>query len=427
MAGDTGVQELVLVSRTGEPDMRAVGGAILEADGRVIHQYGRRVLIAGVAPTVARATTAQLPNLMVSADGATAYRTVASELDELEKWGLRAFAYRQSDEYLLAKARRPLASAAWDTPDATSPDDFDTDGPEPREGASASEVRTSTSDRLTGSVAVGLVIVEGPGTDLLFSDDERIKLFAEVQNGLSWLGSQGSPGGISWVFDIKVVTLTVAPDPNDDTREKKEARWRDPAIAQLGFPSGLAGVRAYVEKLRDTHDTDWAYCAFFTKYPLGHFAYAGRPRVVMHYDNDNWGPDNIDRVFAHETGHIFGAPDEYASSGCNCFGQFGICQKPNGNCANCAPGGGVACIMRSNSFAICGFTPFHLGFNINTTVPHVLGMPKGAAEHLIRDVCLKPKLLGETGDTATVWKQFPNGGSTLARGGTVTLLFITET
>ena len=33
----------------------------------------------------------------------------------------------------------------------------------------------------------------------------------------------------------------------------------------------------------------------------------------MHLDNDGWGQSNLDSVFAHETGHIFGAPDEYAS------------------------------------------------------------------------------------------------------------------
>jgi hypothetical protein len=82
----------------------------------------------------------------------------------------------------------------------------------------------------------------------------------------------------------------------------------------------------------------------------------------MHYDNDGWGPNNIDRVFAHETGHIFGAPDEYAASGCNCGGSHGHFGQANGNCENCAPGGGVQCIMRANTWAMCSFTPLHLGY-----------------------------------------------------------------
>jgi len=187
---------------------------------------------------------------------------------------------------------------------------------------------------------------------------------AEVQNGLSWLGSQSSPAGISWVYDIRILSVSAQPNANDTTLEQKEARFRDPALAALGFGPGLAGARAYIEKLRSSLGTDWAYCAFFTKYPVGWFAYAslGGPRLVMAYDNDGWGPDNIDRVFAHETGHIFGAPDEYKASGCNCTDKYGFFQVANANCETCATGGGVPCIMKSNSWEMCVYTPYHLGF-----------------------------------------------------------------
>jgi FG-GAP-like repeat len=67
-------------------------------------------------------------------------------------------------------------------------------------------------------------------------------------------------------------------------------------------------------------------------------------------------------VFAHETGHIFGCPDEYASSNCNCGGTWGRFGIANGNCENCASGGGVQCLMKGNTFAVCGYTPSHLGW-----------------------------------------------------------------
>ena len=135
-------------------------------------------------------------------------------------------------------------------------------------------------------------------------------------------------------------------------------------MAQIGYSAGLANVTKYANDLRTKLNTDWAYVAFFTKYPVGHFAYAsiGGPRLVMDYANDGWGPDNIDRVFAHESGHIFGAPDEYASSGCDCAGSWGYYGKPNLNCESCAPGGGVKCLMRSNDWEMCSETPYHLGF-----------------------------------------------------------------
>lgn len=156
--------------------------------------------------------------------------------------------------------------------------------------------------------------------------------------------------------------MDTPPDPN---AADLEALWRDPAMAALGFSADWAGVSAYVEDIRNRFGTRWTYCGFFTKYPLGWFAYAsiGGPRLVMQYSNDGWGPDNIDRVFAHESGHIFGCPDEYASSNCNCGGTWGRFGIANGNCENCASGGGVPCLMKGNTFAVCGYTPSHLGWS----------------------------------------------------------------
>lgn len=70
---------------------------------------------------------------------------------------------------------------------------------------------------------------------------------------------------------------------------------------------------------------------FVTRYACGWMGYTspGSAYSVLYYDwlSDFTGnfagtgvggfnPFGIDRVFAHETGHIFGAPDEYANSAC---------------------------------------------------------------------------------------------------------------
>jgi len=223
-----------------------------------------------------------------------------------------------------------------------------------------------TSARLTGRVAVGIVIVSGPTPDLYFNGTERVKVWAEVQNGLAWLGAQAAGGGVWWIYDYRFVAINVKADPHAQDRE---ALWRDPTMVDLGYAGNYNGVWDYVKALRVRHETDWAYCAFFMKYPPKlnrdgeeRFAYAGLPRIVMQYQNGGWGPDNIDRVFAHETGHIFHAPDEYARSECTCGGEFGFFRQPNDNCANCAPGSGVSCIMKQNDWTMCQYTPWHLGF-----------------------------------------------------------------
>jgi len=119
------------------------------------------------------------------------------------------------------------------------------------------------------------------------------------------------------------------------SKGEAEALWRDPAQAELGVAAGEAGYKDYVAGLRQEYETDWGIVAFITKYPLGWPAYAGTPKVVMAWKDS----DSFDRVFAHETGHNFGAPDEYEASNCSCdtiHGRFFTAR--NGNCAICAPG-----------------------------------------------------------------------------------------
>jgi FG-GAP-like repeat len=337
MTGDIEVMERAVLEVTTRGAELAPTGP-----GRVIHQYGRLQILA--IPKEAEAASRRLP-AEISMAGLT----------EVEQLGLAALHLRESREFRTAKQNRPRAGEPWDMPDCT------TVVPPPPGARAAVAAAAPTSGYLEGTVAVGIIIVEGPTADLKFSDAERTKVVAEVQNGLSFYATTNPVAGISFAYDIQIVTVATPPDPN---AADLEALWRDPAMGALGFSADWAGVTAYVEDIRNRFGTRWTYCGFFTKYPLGWFAYAsiGGPRLVMQYANDGWGPDNIDRVFAHETGHIFGCPDEYANSNCNCGGTWGRFGIANGNCENCASGGGVPCLMKGNTFAVCGYTPSHLGW-----------------------------------------------------------------
>ncbi|QKG71069.1 hypothetical protein [Erythrobacter mangrovi] len=366
MAGDLGVRERLIIAPAGGA-ARAPEAALKAAGGRIMHQYGERVAIAEMPPGAEQPLSLTLGRAQIVEDATAAEKAMMDSLSEEEALGVEAFALRQSAKFNKAKAERPRAGESWDSAEGGEPlmcaqvaaeqAGMEAHGLDAQAGA-------PTSARLTGRVAVGIVIVEGPTNALKFTAAERLKVIAEVQNGLGWLGAQNPAGAVQFVYEIRNPKLTTTPLTGNPTFAQKEERWRDPAMAALGYGAGLGNVGKYANDLRSKFNTNWAYVAFFTKYPLGHFAYAsiGGPRLVMDYANDGWGPDNIDRVFAHETGHVFNAPDEYAASGCNVGGSWGYYGKPNSNCANGAPGGGVPCIMKSNSWEMCNVTPYHLGF-----------------------------------------------------------------
>src|SRR5918993_1387931 len=119
MAGDVGIHEQAIVDGTGARDVSGLATEIVEGSGRVTHQYGSRVLVAALPPDAAQAIERQVPDVTVTAEAEAISESTTSGLDQDEALGLRAFALRQSDQFILAKAQRPLDGAAWDSEEAT--------------------------------------------------------------------------------------------------------------------------------------------------------------------------------------------------------------------------------------------------------------------------------------------------------------------
>jgi len=354
-------QGLIVLDAAQHPETARIADGLEGRGGHILHRYGTHVLIGDVPASAAKGIT--------DTRGVSGYHTGALEerprrLSETEALGVSAWNLRQSRGFATAKKSRPHDRLRWDaTGVAAGP--LPPDGPGMEHVTEVEPVRglfgDDMSQYLIGSVALGLLMVEGPTAELQFSEAERTKVVAEVQEGLGWLAQQEPRASVTFAYDIRVARVNVAPDPNLSGYDALEARWRDPAMATLGFAPNYLGVVNYVSTLRRKLGTRWGYAAFFTKYPLQHFAYALRPRLVMQYENDGWGVDNIDRVMTHETGHIFGCPDEYSSANCTCDARFGYLREPNGNCQRCTTGF-VDCLMCINTWAMCPHTPVQLGW-----------------------------------------------------------------
>jgi hypothetical protein len=236
MAGDLGVRERSVLEAATLPAAAMVSRQV---PGPTIHRYGR-VSILAVPERAAAAPVA----------GAEALREPPDGLDEIEQLGFAALQLRESESYLQTKRNRPRADEPWDMPSCSNV----MPPPRPMVRAVGALSAGPTSSYLEGTVAVGIIIVQGPTAGLKFSAAERTQVVAEVQNGLGFYPTTNPIAGISFSYDIQNVTLSVPADPN---APDLEAHWRDPAMAAIGFSADWNGVLSYVEDLRLRLGTRW--------------------------------------------------------------------------------------------------------------------------------------------------------------------------
>lgn len=282
----------------------------LPSDDRmtVRQRYGNRVVIITVPAEEVENILSGMPGELTTARRRDDIPDETwNALGDSERIALEGYWLRQSDEYQRQKEERPGQGLSWDHPDYAPPDppggmDFE-----------AAPAVVGLNDRLRGSVALGLVIVSGPG-DLAFSPVQVATVMAEVQGGLSWLGSQFQLTPVTFVIDTHVIPITTPSNPN---APDLEALWRDPAMAVLDYPKGYQGVTKFAETVKAVNSTDSAYVSFFTHYPLDHFAYArpSVPETVMQYENDGWGPGNIDAAEWRPGGDSYTASTPFVADG----------------------------------------------------------------------------------------------------------------
>ena len=270
-----------------------------------------------------------------------------------------------------------------------------------------------TSEFMLGSVAVGLILPESDGTiDPNLTDwtvEQRARVLDEVTQGLEWWSQLAPPARLSFVIDDHATTpVTTGYEPITHPYVD-EGLWIGETLARLGYASGshFLRVRTYLNDLRETYHTDWAFAIFVVNslgdadaaFDDGYFAYAyvGGPFMAMTYDNAGYGIGHMDAVTAHETGHIFRALDQYAGANIPCAAQSGYLgvETQNSQSAGCASN--VASIMRGGVYP----------YDINAIDPYArgqIGWRDSDGDGIFDPVDTTPTLsLTATAQSGNVW------------------------
>jgi len=189
-----------------------------------------------------------------------------------------------------------------------------------------------TSEYFIGIVAVGIVFLESNGvvdtSTEYWTSTEESNVVSKINTALTWWATQNPSASVSFRYDTIHYRVPTRYEPINRPHTD-ESLWIGDAMSYLGYSGTyyFTQVRDYVNALRTSLNADWAFAIFvvdssndadgsFTdQTPQGWYysayAYLGGPFLVMTYDNDGWGIGNMDRVTAHEAGHIFYATDEY--------------------------------------------------------------------------------------------------------------------
>ncbi|MCH7705568.1 MAG: hypothetical protein IIB33_00780 [Chloroflexi bacterium] len=186
-----------------------------------------------------------------------------------------------------------------------------------------------TSEFLIGSVAISVIFLESTGNTENWTPSQKNFVNVKLWEALSWWEEQEPAADLFFSTEL-VDEVPINFEPITLSKDRADL-WIGEAMRYLGYPSeydfslwddpSVGAVLEYVNDLRDRHGTDWAFTIFVVndqndsdnEFAGGDSAFAklGGPYMVITYNNDGWGPENMHRVIAHEMGQIFYATDTY--------------------------------------------------------------------------------------------------------------------
>jgi hypothetical protein len=248
------------------------------------------------------------------------------------------------------------------------------------------------TDTMDGNVAVAVFLIESNGgidpNIYSWTQEDQTIAISRVIEGLNWWVEQSRAFGLARPLQFTVVPF-LANNPLCQQPYEPVIHpgfdanfWLDKIMLNAGLTQGDIFVRiaSFNQKIRNDNHANWAYSLFIGYNPppanptftdgLASWAYIGGPHANILFRSFGWP---LQRIIAHETGHIFYACDEYsqpgnASCSCSCAPELRL-NATNGNCQEGCGIESVECMMRINELALCPFTAAQIGWTAAVPKP----------------------------------------------------------
>lgn len=240
------------------------------------------------------------------------------------------------------------------------------------------------ADRMVGVVGVTFFLVESDGTgsdpdSWTWTPEDMQEYMDDTVVGLLWWSARAGSHLDCWLtFLINHVSAFdprchqwVEPSLHDNNFV---STWASNVMTKMGYVSGnhFSKVDAFNTWQEATYQVNSAYSAFIAYNPIGApssfanggyaFAWIYGPYFWSLFRTPGW---THDVVISHETGHIFGACDEYSGGCSSCASTCSAHGGPNANCEDCNPTS-RPCMMRSNENSLCQYTKTMIGWDAVT-------------------------------------------------------------
>lgn len=404
---------LIVTNATTPEEARALRDAVVQEGGQITVMLGSRLMIGKVPAEIRNVVRA---NGMVSALYAEPVQPDSiPQLSTTDHWFVEAFNQIRGSTggQLTRSSTLPYEPAG--TPGfslgkgrSTGPQTSGSDARQRPDDIRLNSLAVSTTnDSMIGVVDVALLFVQSNGTSdpqlYVWTRSAEDTALAQIALDLAGWSHQAA------AYE-KQLTFRLVPVRHDEELVQQpyepilhasddDSLWIDAIMAKAGFSAGgyLQRVAAFNDSLRQNDGTDWAYTGLLIYNPppapaafqdgTANYAYLGGPLVSVNYQSGfvrylpNAVVPNIGGLFAHETGHIFWALDEYSwsSTGSGAAGVGPRPEIPNGNFQGDNPLS-VPCVMRLDEItSMCSYTAAQVGWiqkpHFTTLTTEPAGLP----------------------------------------------------